>query len=201
MLHRSAIANFVLLFAMIFFPATRALAEDAVRASMVELEGLAVQARWAEALLRVDDIAVGQRDDRWRKLVTRIVIGHLSQLASETSAGRDGVALELGRRYPFLAQSEEFRRRRDDAILSTYRDCTAIEAKGLDCSQRLSQRLTETGDDTSLVGRAAKEVEQLQGREAAESFLRIKFERLPSSSKDRLRKAPELRHLLVPKGM
>lgn len=191
--YRTVLGVFLLFFQ---FRAAPLRAEEALRATVLELEALAGQQRWSEALFRVDEVAVGQRNDRWRKLVSKIVVGHLSQLASEASPGRDGVAIELGRRYPFLGTNEEYRRRRDDAILSAYRDCTELKAKEDDCSARLSENVTDAGDDTGLVVRAVKEVTELQGRKTAGAFLKAKVERVPSSIRERLQNAPELKALL-----
>ncbi len=167
-------------------------AEEPVRVTMLELQGMVSKQRWAEALLRVQDIVVGQRDESWKKLVTRVAIGHLSQLAAEASPGRDLVAVELGRRYPFLTRSTDFMRRRNDAIVSGYRDCVALDAKEIYCPARLAERLTDATADSALISRVALEVNELQGIAAAKSFLADQIDRAPSSMKDRLNKDPKL---------
>jgi hypothetical protein len=180
---------------ILLFSVTPLRAEEAVRASLTELEAMALQQRWGEALLRMDDVPVGQRNDQWRKLVLRVVLGHLSQLESETSAGRDGVAVELGRRYPFLGRSEDFRRRRDDAVLAAYRDCRGLETTELDCVGRLSDRIREIGVEGDLVMRAATEISELESPAGAKRFLERQMTRLPASEVERLKKHPKLESL------
>lgn len=187
MTHRRRLFFF---FAMVL--AQPLVAEEAVRVSMLELEGMALKRQWGEALLRVDDIPVGQREEKWRKLVTKVAVGHLSELTTQASAGSDALAVELGRRYPFLGRSEEFRRRRDDAIVAAYRTCVSLESKELDCPERLLDRIGETSDDIALIARSAREVLELEKAPAAKRFLDRIVGRVPASAAEKLKKDPKL---------
>ena len=180
---------------MLLFVAKPVVAEEAVRASMTELQAMALQRRWAELLLRIDDVPVGQRNDSWRQLVLRATLGHLSQLGTEASAGRDGVAVELGQRYPFLGRSAEFRRRRDDAILAAYRECRSLESTEIDCADRLAERIRETGFDGDLIQRGALEIAELDSTAAARRFLEGQAERVPASVRERWKTDPKLERL------
>ena len=162
-------------------------AEDGVRATTAELEAMTKSGRHAEALLHAEEVAVGQRNDRWRTMVLHAALGYLSQLASETSPGRDGIAVELQRRYAFLAHAKDFLRRRDEAITAGYRECVALQQKDLDCPARLEDRLAEAGHDSALVAQAVKEVAELQGAPAAKRLLEGTLQRAPASAKEKIR--------------
>lgn len=130
-----------LIFALCLF-LSPVLAEE-THYSAEEIEGLAAKNAWSDAMLRLPEVATGERGKGWDSLVERVAVGYLRTLSDEDPNNAMAIMDTLPQTYPSLQRSGKYRDAVESVAYTGFKSCFLQKESQAECTKNVKDYVTK----------------------------------------------------------